>query len=114
MFLVDLKESFEKLVHWRPAFHREKVDDLNEQARMTFAFTANRLDQFTQARNKAIVPDSKERPACDVADAGRFDDDRPRPPRREAPVPLDYVWSDKSVFGGSPRNHRRHPGPVLE
>ena len=61
-------------------------------------------------RDEPVMTDAQQRPAGDVADAGCLDDDRRGPTGREAAIPVQYGWRDETVFGRSPRHHRRHPG----
>ena len=70
------------------------------------------LDQLRQAGEEAVVADPEQRPAGNVADAGRLDHERPRLPAREALVPLEHLRRDEPVLGGAPGHHGRHPGAL--
>ena len=72
------------------------------------------VDEVGEPGDEAIVADAQERPARDVADAGRLDDDRAGLPLGEAAVPVEHVRRDEAVLGRAPRHHRRHPGALLE
>ena len=86
---------------------------MNSRVRPPLA-RAHGLDQRRQAGDEAVVADAQQRPARDVADAGRLDDDRAGLPLREALVPASTSGGDEAVLGRAPRHHRRHPGALRE
>ena len=64
-----------------------------------------------EAGDEAVVPDAEQRPARDVADAGRLDDEHARAARGEAAVPVEDLRRDEAVLGRAPGHHRRDPRP---
>src|SRR5262245_36597654 len=87
----------------------EEVDDLDEHPGPTLARPAHGVDQLLEAGQEAIVPDSEQWPAGNVADAGRLDHERARLAAGEALVPLEHRGRHVTVLGRAPGHHRRHP-----
>ena len=78
MTRCDLQEPFEDISLVGPALDREEINDLNEKFCVALACFANRLNQLLQSGQESIVTDAQQRAAGDVANAGRFDDQRRR------------------------------------
>lgn len=109
----DLEVAAEKRFALGPPAHREEVEHLDEEARPAAARLAHGLDEAPEPRDEPVIADPQERPARDVADAGRLDDEDARLARGEARVPVEDLGRDEAVVGGAPGDHRRHPGAVL-
>ena len=114
MLWADLEKAPEKLLRRWPPLDRKKVDNLDEEPGLAFTRAADCLDKLAQSRNKAIVSDPEERPARDIADARRLDDDRTRLAAREPLVPIEDLSGDEAFLGRAPRHHGGNPRPVTE
>ncbi len=110
MSVTDLKKFLEVLCSLRSPLHRQKIDDLNKQERLTATRFAHRLDELPQARNKPVVTDPQQRSARNITHARRFDHQHRRAAFREPLVPIEILLRDKAVFSGAPGHHRGHPG----
>ena len=93
---------------------RKKVDDLDEEPGLAFTRDTDGLDELAQSGHKAIVSNPEERPAWDIADARRLDDDRTRLAARKPLVPIENFSGDKAFLGRAPGHHGGHPCPVTE
>src|SRR6185436_6133426 len=109
MTFAEFKESSEILFFRRAPLDRKKVDDLNKQSGVPAALAFDGFNQIPKTGDKPVVPDSKQRPACDVAHTGSFYYNRPGPSGGKAAVPLDDVWRYEAVAGGAPGNHCGNP-----
>jgi len=105
-----LKEPREVLLFFRPPIDTEEVDYLDKQPRVAFTCPTHTINQLTQARNKSIVPNSKQRAAGDIADAGCLHDNCTRAAGRETAIPINDVGGYKAIFCSAPGNHCRYPG----
>src|SRR5690606_4718339 len=112
---VGDREVLREVLVWRrSAANGEEVDQLDEQPRLAAACPPDCLDQSLQAGDEPVVADPQKRPARDVVDAGRLDDERTWTALREALVPAKDLGRDKTVLGRPPWHHGRHPGAVRE
>ena len=93
---------------------RQEIDDLNEELRLTVTGFAHRVDELFQSREKSIMTDAQQRPAGNVANAGRFNYQCRGSAFRKPPIPIKIALGDESIFGRAPRHHRRHPGATVE
>src|SRR5205807_10412648 len=109
MMIGNLKESLEIFFWIRATLHSKKIDDLDEELRLTVAGFANGLDKLFQSRQKSIVTDAQQRPAGNVANPGRFNHQRRGPALGKPPIPIKIILRDKSIFSRAPGDHRRHP-----
>src|SRR5205823_433826 len=105
----DREEALEVLLLLGAPAYGEKVDDLDEQPRLTLALLAHALDETAKAGDEPVVPDPQERAARDLADPRRLDDEDAGTSLREAAVPVDHVLGDEPVLGRAPRHHGGHP-----
>src|SRR5207248_898481 len=92
----------------------EEIDDLDEEPGGAGARPLDGGDQLTQARYESIVADAEQRPARDVANARRLDDQRAGPSGREPLVPVEHFVSDEALVGRAPGNHRRDPRALAQ
>ena len=92
----------------------QEIDELDEEPRLAAACRAHRLGEPAQAGDIAIMADAQQRSAWNIADAGRFDDDRAGPAAGEALVPGHDFVGDDAVFRSAPRHHGRHPASLFE
>src|SRR5262245_5679855 len=72
-----LQVATEEPLWLRTAPDRDEVEDLDEKPRPAPAVLAHRVDERPQPGHEPIVADAQERPAGDVADTGRLDDEDP-------------------------------------
>src|SRR5215831_5296462 len=114
MALPYLKKPIEELFLRGPPFNCKEVDDLNEQPRLSLTSLPNCLDQLTQTGNKAIMSNSQQRAAGNIAYTRGFNYKNRWFSLCETPVPIKVGGCNKSVFRGSPGNHCRHPGAALK
>ena len=114
MMLSNIKKVIKISIALWASADAQEVDDLDEQPRVAAAGFAHGLGECAQARQKAVVTDSQQRPGGDVADAGGLDNDGPGAPFGEPPVPVKNVGRHDAVFRGAPGDHRRHPGAVIQ
>ena len=114
MIRRDRQKSLEKLPRIGTPAHRQKIDELNEEARLAGARAPHRLDQTGQPRDEPIIADAQQRPARHLPDARGLDHDGARPASGEALVPVEHLRSDQPVLGGPPRDHGGHPGALPE
>ncbi len=114
MRVRDGEEPFEIFRRLRASANGEKVDDLDQQARAVAARAPDGFNQTREPLDVAVVADAQQRPAGNVADAGRLYDDSARSSLREPLVPGEHVVADEALLGGAPRHHRRHPGALCE
>src|SRR5437870_2835398 len=112
--LGNFQKSLKVFCRVRPTFDCQKIDNLNEELRPTFAGFAHYVDELFQSRQKSIVTDAQQRPARNVANAGCFDYQSRRPSFGKPPIPIKIVLCDKSIFRRAPGNHRRNPRSTLE
>src|SRR5690242_6635705 len=92
-----------------PPLHREKIDDLNEQQRLTAARFFHRLNQLAQSGNKAIVADAQQWTTRNIAHARRLNNEHTRASFRKTSIPVEVLLRHKTIFSRTPRHHRRHP-----
>ena len=95
------------------AAHGHEVDELDEETGVAGAVLAHGVDETAETRDEALVADAQERPARDVPDAGRLDDEHAGAAVGEACVPREHVLRHEAVLGRAPRHHRRYPRPLL-
>src|SRR6185503_5857224 len=112
MVLVNLQKALEILRLFGSTFHGQEINDLNKQQRLPLTRFPNSLDQLPQPWNKPIVTDAKQRTTRNVAHSRRFNYEHTRASCCEPPVPVEILLRDKSILGGAPRHHRRHPRPA--
>src|SRR5438270_13882645 len=92
---------------------RQEIDDLNEELRLTVTSFAHRVDELLQSREKSIMTDAQQRPARNVANAGRFEYQCCGPAFRKSPIPIQIVVGDESILRRGPRRRRRYAGATL-
>ena len=97
-----------------PASYREKVDQLDQQSRLSAARRAHDIYQVAQSREKALVTSAQQRPAPNITNTGSLHNKGARSATRETLVPLQYVVAHESVVGCAPRHHGRHPRAVSQ
>src|SRR5919204_6168935 len=76
----DREKTTKKFFAFGTPSNGEEIEHLDEQARPSAARLPDAADELCESRDETIVPDSEEWTAGDVADTGRFHDDRPRRP----------------------------------
>ncbi len=106
------EEALQEFLRIGPPPDGEEVDDLDEQARLASARFADRIDDAAQTRKIAIVADTQQRTARNVADARGFDHDGAGPPARESLIPCHHLIGRKAVLRGAPRHHGRYPAAL--
>src|SRR3954447_6665672 len=114
MFGRNLKEFLKVLRGLGPPSYREKIDDLNKKARLPLACSPDGFDQFLQARKISIMTYSQQWTAGNIANAGGFDDNCPWLTLSEPAIPIKIIGGYKTVFGCTPRHHRRNPGAACQ
>src|SRR5215510_1006042 len=114
MALFDGEKTLEKLLRIRPSFYREKIDNLNEKLCVALAGFTNSRNQFLQARQKPIVPDTQQWATGNVADARGFNDNRGRLAFGKSSIPVQIILSDLSIFSRAPGNHGGNPGAAFK
>src|SRR5262249_34971808 len=90
----------------------EEVDNLDQNLGSSVARPPHSLGELAQAGDVAVVADSEQWAARDVANAGGLEHDDPGLTAGEALVPVEYLWRDEAIFGRPPRDHRRRPGAL--
>src|SRR5262249_32527357 len=84
-----LEVATEESLGLRTAPDRDEVEDLYEEPRPASAVLAHRVDERPKPGHEAIVANAQERPARDVADAGRLDDEHTGLPVGKPGVPVE-------------------------
>src|SRR6185503_17590320 len=105
MMIVYAQKPLKEFFLLRPSLHREKVDDLNEQSRLTTTRFPHSLDQLAQPRDKPIVTDTQQRTTRNIAHARGFDDEHARTSISKPPIPIEILLRDKAVLGRAPGHH---------
>ena len=72
------------------------------------------VNEPLQPLDITVVADAQQRPAWDVANAGRLHDDRAWPTARQPLIPGDDGIGDKAVIRRAPGHHRRNPSALRE
>src|SRR3984957_3128740 len=101
----DDEELAQEALRVGPAADAEEIDDLNEKARLTAARLPHRGHQLRKSRNEALIPDTQQWPARDVADARGLHHQRRRAAACEAAIPLEHLRRHHAIGAGAPGNH---------
>ena len=110
----DLQEPLKVFRLVGTTLDRQKIDELNEEPRLTVAGFAHDINELFQSRQKSIVTDAQQRPTRNVANAGSFNHQCRRFSFGKSTIPIKIVLRDKSIFSCAPWHHRRHPGAIVE
>jgi hypothetical protein len=110
----DVKEPLQELRSIGTTSDRQKINDLNEQARMACTCLAHGLHQAAQSGNVAVMADTQQGSARYVANPGRLDHDGAGPAARKALIPRDHLVGHKAVLGRPPWHHCGHPRTLFE
>jgi hypothetical protein len=114
VLLRDREKTLEEFVRIRTPANGQKIDELDEESRLSRARAADRLDQRSEPREEPRIADPQKRPARDVANAGGLDDQGTRAAPGKALIPGEHVGRDQAIVGRAPRDHRRNPCPLAE
>src|SRR6185369_532496 len=110
MLISDLEEPLKIFLWIGTALDGEKIDDLNEELRLTVARFADGFDESLQSRKESIMTDAQQRATGNISYAGRFNYQSRGPAGREPAIPVEIILSHESIFGGAPGDHRGDPG----
>src|SRR5262245_20792602 len=110
----DREKAIEVFLRIGTTLNREKINDLNEEIRLTITRLSDGLNQLFQSRQKSIITDAQQWPARNVAHAGRFHHECRWFPFGKSSIPIEIVLRDESVFRRAPRHHRRNPRATVE
>jgi len=109
MGVGELEKAREIFLALGSTTDRKKIDQLDEQECLAAGRFFDGGGELLEAGHEPIVTDPQQRPRCDIANAGRLDDDHAGSTLRESRIPIDHVFGDEAVVGRAPRHHRRHP-----
>src|SRR6185503_4222689 len=112
MLFTDLKKSLEVLPTFRSSLHRQKIDDLNEQQRLSATRLTHHLHQLLQSWYEPIIPDPQQRPTRNITYTRRLDHQHRRTSLSKPAIPIEVLLRDKPVLSRAPRHHRGHPCPA--
>src|SRR6266545_970252 len=110
MSVSDLQKAIEVLLFFRTPLYGKKVDNLNEEFRLTLTRISDSINQLAKSGDESIVTNSQQRSAGNIANPSRLDHQNPRLSFRESTIPIKVFLCDKAIFGGAPGHHCRHPG----
>ena len=112
--ICHLQETLEEFRRLGSTPDSQKIDDLDEQPRLAAARAPHGVNEPPEPLDITVVADAQQRPARDVANAGRLHDDRAWPTAREPLVPGDDGIGGKAVIRRAPGHHRGNPGALRE
>src|SRR5882757_608444 len=93
----------------RPSSDRQKVDQLDEQPRLSVACFANDPDEIAKPGQKTLVTGTEQGAAGHVPDSSSLNNNGAGTPAREALIPFEHFGSDEAVLAGAPRHHGGDP-----
>src|ERR1044072_1912834 len=112
MAIVNAQKPLKILLLLRPSLHGEKVDDLNEQTRLTTTRLPHNINKLPQPGKEPVIANTKQRTTRNIAHARGLDDKHSRTSLSKPSIPIEILLRDKTILGRAPRHHRRHPRPA--